>query len=180
MEGWFLFLFLKISGHYVPQLAKLIFEKNNGTANPIINLKGFVVNIWNPCFACKSSNILPKTYYSTIWRRHACLIHQSTLPLNVSRTWTWLVPKKATSTLIACTQSPAIAQPLSNLAWGDAILGCPELMILAPKDIQIYTTICQKCRRRYTLTQLELNTLGKLAGLNRFSWKIHLKVLFLS
>ncbi|KAF7090427.1 hypothetical protein CFC21_093179 [Triticum aestivum] len=31
------------AGHYVPQLAKLIYEKNNGTQNPTINLKGFLV-----------------------------------------------------------------------------------------------------------------------------------------
>jgi serine carboxypeptidase-like clade 2 len=33
------------SGHYVPQLAKIIYEKNKGIQNPILNLKGFVVNI---------------------------------------------------------------------------------------------------------------------------------------
>jgi hypothetical protein len=42
------------SGHYVPQLAKIIYEKNKGIQNPILNLKGFVVNIWNPCFDCTS------------------------------------------------------------------------------------------------------------------------------
>jgi hypothetical protein len=56
-------------------------------------------------------------------------------------------------------------------------LGCLELMILAPKDIQMFTTIYQKCRWRYTLTLLEFNTLGKLAGFYYFDWKIHLKVL---
>jgi hypothetical protein len=47
-------------------------------------------------------------------------------------------------------------------------LGCLELMILAPKDIQMFTTIYQKCRWRYTLTLLEFNTLGKLAGFYYF------------
>ncbi|KAM0852169.1 hypothetical protein ACQ4PT_051940 [Festuca glaucescens] len=31
------------AGHYVPQLAKIIYEKNKGIQNPILNLKGFVV-----------------------------------------------------------------------------------------------------------------------------------------
>jgi hypothetical protein len=47
-------------------------------------------------------------------------------------------------------------------------LGCLELMILARKDIQISTTIYQKCRWRYMLTLLEFNTLGKLAGFYHF------------
>lgn len=31
------------AGHYVPQLAQLIYEQNKGIQNPIINLKGFMV-----------------------------------------------------------------------------------------------------------------------------------------
>ncbi|OAY84814.1 Serine carboxypeptidase-like 26, partial [Ananas comosus] len=30
------------AGHYVPQLAQLIYRKNNETQNPVINLKGFM------------------------------------------------------------------------------------------------------------------------------------------
>ncbi|KAJ8760240.1 hypothetical protein K2173_011652 [Erythroxylum novogranatense] len=31
------------SGHYVPQLSQIVFEKNKGLQNPVINLKGFMV-----------------------------------------------------------------------------------------------------------------------------------------
>lgn len=36
---------LVLSGHYVPQLAQLIYEQNKGIQNPIINLKGFMVDL---------------------------------------------------------------------------------------------------------------------------------------
>lgn len=31
------------AGHYVPQLAQLVYERNKGVENPVINLKGFMV-----------------------------------------------------------------------------------------------------------------------------------------
>jgi carboxypeptidase C (cathepsin A) len=37
---------LIFAGHYVPQLAQLIYEKNRGIQNPIINFKGFMVNLY--------------------------------------------------------------------------------------------------------------------------------------
>lgn len=36
-----------LSGHYVPQLSKVIHERNKGVANPVINFKGFMVNLYN-------------------------------------------------------------------------------------------------------------------------------------
>lgn len=36
---------LFILGHYVPQLAQLIYRKNKSIQNPTINLKGFMVII---------------------------------------------------------------------------------------------------------------------------------------
>lgn len=32
-----------VSGHYVPQLSQLIYERNKGIQNPVINFKGFMV-----------------------------------------------------------------------------------------------------------------------------------------
>jgi serine carboxypeptidase-like clade II len=37
--------FFLITGHYVPQLAQLIYRRNIGIKNPMINLKGFMVII---------------------------------------------------------------------------------------------------------------------------------------
>lgn len=37
-------LLLSLSGHYVPQLSKVIYERNKGIGNPVINFKGFMVN----------------------------------------------------------------------------------------------------------------------------------------
>jgi len=34
-----------LAGHYVPQLAQLIYEKNKSIQNPTINFKGFMVNL---------------------------------------------------------------------------------------------------------------------------------------
>lgn len=31
------------SGHYVPQLSQIVYERNKGIANPEINFKGFMV-----------------------------------------------------------------------------------------------------------------------------------------
>ena len=39
------FHILSVTGHYVPQLSQLVYEKNKGLQNPIINFKGFLVII---------------------------------------------------------------------------------------------------------------------------------------
>lgn len=39
------FHILSVTGHYVPQLSQLVYEKNKGIQNPIINFKGFLVII---------------------------------------------------------------------------------------------------------------------------------------
>lgn len=36
-------LYLSNSGHYVPQLSQIIYERNKGVMNPVINFKGFMV-----------------------------------------------------------------------------------------------------------------------------------------
>lgn len=36
-----------MSGHYVPQLSQLVYERNKGINNPAINLKGFLVCTMN-------------------------------------------------------------------------------------------------------------------------------------
>jgi len=55
------------AGHYVPQLAKKVYEYNNGNSNPIINLKGFLVG-----------NGVTDDYYDSIgtiqyWWSHALI-----------------------------------------------------------------------------------------------------------
>jgi len=34
------------AGHYVPQLAELVYDRNKDKASTYINLKGFMVRIW--------------------------------------------------------------------------------------------------------------------------------------
>jgi hypothetical protein len=48
---------LHFAGHYVPQLAQLIYEKNKGIQNPTINLKGFMVHLSSLFFACTGSGL---------------------------------------------------------------------------------------------------------------------------
>lgn len=40
---------ISLSGHYVPQLSQLVYERNKGIQNPDINFKGFMVrmSLWN-------------------------------------------------------------------------------------------------------------------------------------
>ncbi|KAF8403028.1 hypothetical protein HHK36_011123 [Tetracentron sinense] len=35
--------FVSVSGHYVPQLSQLVYQRNKGIQNPVINFKGFLV-----------------------------------------------------------------------------------------------------------------------------------------
>ncbi|CAM8945842.1 unnamed protein product [Rhodiola kirilowii] len=55
------------AGHYVPQLAKRIFDLNKATSNPVINLKGFIVG-----------NAVTDNYYDSIgtvtyWWTHSII-----------------------------------------------------------------------------------------------------------
>lgn len=34
-----------LSGHYVPQLSQIVYERNRGVQNPVINFKGFLVRM---------------------------------------------------------------------------------------------------------------------------------------
>lgn len=33
-------------GHYIPELSKIIVDRNKGVSNPAINFKGFLVSDW--------------------------------------------------------------------------------------------------------------------------------------
>lgn len=39
------FLEHNLSGHYVPQLGQIVYQKNKGIQNPVINFKGFMVRL---------------------------------------------------------------------------------------------------------------------------------------
>lgn len=59
--------YISFSGHYVPQLSQIVYQRNKGIQNPVINFKGFLVRfmkVFNDISRCRCSITLLKPFLS--------------------------------------------------------------------------------------------------------------------